>query len=74
VTTLTERFPVDEITEQARQVRFGHTLLAAIAWLLIGFGRVLGYAWLVPVWCFLAVRTGWRDVHPKVTDGRPGAR
>lgn len=74
VAALTEYIPVDEITAQAREVRFGRTLLSLIAWLLIGFGKLLGYAWLIPVWCFLAVRTGWRDVHPvKVSDGRARA-
>ena len=73
--SLLERIPVDEITAQARQVRFGRTLLAVIAFLLIGLGRVAGYAWLVPVWCALAVREGWRDVHPpKVSRGPAGAR
>jgi hypothetical protein len=74
-TTTLDKARVGELTAQARQVRFGHVLLGAVAWLLVGFGKLLGYLWLIPVWCFLAVRTGWRDVHPKmVTDGRPGAR
>jgi hypothetical protein len=75
MTTWLDRVPLDTITAEARQVRLGHTLLSLAAFLLIGFGRVLGWCWLVPVWCFLAVRTGWRDVHPpKVSDGRAGAR
>jgi hypothetical protein len=70
-----ERVPLSDLSAQARDVRFGETLLRVIAFLLICVGRVLGYAWLVPVWCFLAVRTGWRDVHPpKVTRGPAGAR
>lgn len=74
MTALSERLPVDEITAQAREVRFGVTVLTGIAWVLIMFGRVLGYCWLIPVWCFLAVRTGWRDVHPvKDTGGRARA-
>ena len=75
MTAITERLDLDELTAQAREVRFGHVVLSVVAWLLVGFGRVLGFAWLVPVWCFLAVRTGWRDVHPpKVSDGRAGPR
>lgn len=74
-TTLLERVPVDQITAQAREVKFGRAVLSLVAWLLIGFGKVLGYAWLIPVWCFLAVREGWREVHPpKVSDGRAGPR
>jgi len=69
------RIDLEELTREAREVRFGHVVLSVVAWLLVGFGRVLGFAWLVPVWCFLAVRTGWRDVHPpKVSDGRAGPR
>lgn len=75
MTTLAERIPLDEITAQARQVRFWRTLGAAVLFLLIWTGRLLGYAWMVPVVCFLAVREGWRDVHPpKVkADGGPGS-
>jgi hypothetical protein len=74
-TTLLDRAALDELNARAREVRFAHTLLTVAAFLLIGFGRLLGYAWLVPVWCALAVRTGWRDVHPpRVSDGRAGAR
>jgi hypothetical protein len=71
------RIDVDEITLQAREVRFGETLLRLVAFLLIGTGKVAGYGWLVPVWCALAVREGWREVHPpkpKVTSGPAGAR
>ena len=71
-TTVLDAARTAEITARAREVRFWHTLLNVAAVLLIGFGRVLGYGWLVPVWCCLAIRTGWRDVHPpKVSDG-PG--
>jgi len=70
-----DRIDLDGITRQAREVRFGETVLRLVAFLLIMLGRVLGYAWLVPVWCFLAVRAGWRDVHPpRVSDGRAGTR
>ena len=75
MTAVLDRVDLDAITEQARQVRFGPVLLAFVATVLIMFGRILGYMWLIPVWCFLAIQTGWRDVHPvKVSDGRPGAR
>jgi hypothetical protein len=74
-TSVLERVPLDAITAEARQVKFGETILRLIAFLLIWAGRLAGYAWLIPVWCALAVRTGWRDVHPKmVSDGRAGTR
>jgi len=74
--SLLDRVPLEDITAQARQVRFSETLLRLVAFLLISLGRAAGYAWLVPVWCALAVRHGWRDVHPprpKVTRGPAGA-
>ena len=74
-TTVLDRVDLEELSAQAREVRFGRTVLSLAAFLLIGLGKVLGYAWLVPVWCFLAVRAGWRDVHPpRVSDGRAGPR
>lgn len=72
MTSLTERIPLDEITAQARQVRFGRTLLNLIAFTLIMTGKSAGLLWLSVVWCCLAVREGWREVHPpkpKVSDG-----
>ncbi len=75
--TVLERMPVDQITRQARQVRFGETLLRLVAFLLITAGKAAGYGWLIPVWCALAVREGWREVHPpelKVSRGPAGAR
>ncbi len=65
-----DRLPVDEITAQARQVRFGRTLLNLIAFTLIMVGKSFGLLWLAVVWSCLAVREGWREVHPpKVSDG-----
>jgi hypothetical protein len=75
MTAVLDRIDLDAIGEQARQVRFAETVLRLVAFLLICLGRGLGYLWLVPVWCALAIRTGWRDVHPKmVSDGRAGTR
>jgi hypothetical protein len=76
VTTVLDRVPLDQITREARAVRFGETLLRLAVFLLISAGKIAGYAWLVPVWCALAVRQGWREVHPprpKVTRGPAGA-
>lgn len=57
--------PVDHITEQARQIRFGRTMLALVAWLLIGLGR-LAYAvasglWFALAWTGTAVKVGWTE-------------
>jgi len=66
-TTLAERVPLDAITEQARQVRPGRTLLTVIAAVLFGAGwvtaRVFAVAWLSAMWCGVAVREGWRASH-----------
>lgn len=72
MTAVLEGVPVDEITARAREIRLGHTLVNMAAFLLIWFGRLLGYAWLVPVWCFLAVQAGWRDVHPPAVKADSG--
>ena len=67
MTTLTERIPLDEITEQARQVRPARTALTVVAAVLFGLGwigaRVFAVAWLSVMWCGVAVREGWRASH-----------
>jgi len=64
VTTL-DLVPVKQITDQARQVRFGQTLLKLIAWLLVGVGRLaywpLAALWFAVVWCAFAVKLGWQE-------------
>jgi hypothetical protein len=64
VTTLAERIPLDEITAQAREVKFGRTLLTLIAAVLFGLGwlvaKAFGVLWLAAAWTFVAARQGWR--------------
>ena len=66
-TTLLDRIPLDEITEQAQQVRPGRTALTLIAAVLYGLGwitaRVFAAGWLAAVWSAVAVREGWRASH-----------
>lgn len=59
--TVLDRVPVDEITIQAREVRFGRTVLTLLAAVFYGVGWVLGKAWLGVAWAGVAVRTGWRE-------------
>lgn len=63
--TVLDLVPVEQITAQARQARFGRTMLALIAWLLVGLGKlafhVLAGVWLVMAWVFTAVRVGWNE-------------
>ena len=65
MTTLSERIPVDEITSQARQVRFWRSVAVALATCLFVAGWLVakgfGIAWFGLVWCGCAVREGWRD-------------
>jgi hypothetical protein len=66
-TTVLDRVPVDEITEQARAVRPGRTVLTVIAACLFGVGwvtaRVFAVLWLSVMWSGVAVREGWRASH-----------
>jgi len=67
MTAITERIPLDSITEQAHQVRPGRTALTLIAAVLYGLGwitaRVFAVLWLAGVWSAVAVREGWRASH-----------
>jgi len=66
-TTVLDRVPVDEITDQARQVRPARTLLTVIAAVLFGLGwvtaRVFTVLWFSAMWAGVAVREGWRASH-----------
>lgn len=60
-----DRVPVSRITDEAKQVRFGRTLLALIAGLLYALGwitaKAFGVVWLAVVWAGVAVKIGWVD-------------
>jgi hypothetical protein len=60
-TSVLDRVPVDAITEQAQQVRFGHTLLTIVAAVFFGIGWLAAKSWLTVAWCAVAIREGWRD-------------
>ena len=66
-TTVLDRVPVDQITEQARAVRPARTALTVIAAALFGIGwvtaRVFAVLWLSVMWSGVAVREGWRASH-----------
>jgi hypothetical protein len=61
VTTITQRMPLDEITRQARQVRFGRVLLTVLAAVFFGIGWLVARLFLAVAWCAVAVRTGWQE-------------
>jgi hypothetical protein len=60
VAAITQRVPLDEITAQARQVRFGHLLLTMFAAVFFGLGWVAGRVFLGVVWCAVAVKVGYQ--------------
>lgn len=74
MTALLDRVPVDQISEQAREVRFSRTLLTVIAGILFGLGWVVakafGLAWLALAWSATAVKVGWQE--GRAPHGRPG--
>ena len=76
MTALTERLPLDEITAQAREVRFWRTVLTLVAAVLFGLGWVVakafGLAWLACAWSAVAVREGWRQGRMTHGPARPG--
>lgn len=67
MTTLAERIPVDEISEQAKHAKPGRTLLTLVAGLLFGLGwaaaKLFAVAWLALCWSWTAVRVGWQAAH-----------
>jgi hypothetical protein len=69
IDTLLDRVPVDRITSEARQVRFTHTMLTALAGLLwlAGFAaaKAFGVVWFALAWVATAARLGWSDARPR---------
>jgi hypothetical protein len=65
-----EQVPVSRITQEAREVRFGRTVLAVIAGLLYGLGwltaKLFSVVWFALAWAGTAVKIGWVDAR----DGR----
>jgi hypothetical protein len=76
MTVSLDRVPVDRISSEAREVRFGVTVLTLIAAVLYGLGWVLGKAFVVTwhalVWSWTAIRLGWieaQDARPASSEG-----
>lgn len=67
VTTVVD-MPVEEISERAREVRFGRTVLTVFAAVFFAVGWVVSKAWLGLVWCAIAVQVGWRDARRAAGD------
>lgn len=65
MTTITERVPMERISQRAHAARPGRSVLAVIAGLLFGLGwlgyKTLAVAWLTAAWCASAVIEGWQE-------------
>ena len=59
------RVPVEQITRQAREVRFWRTVLVVLAGALFGVGwvafKAFAVLWLALVWSATAVKLGWAE-------------
>jgi len=67
---LTERIPVAELEQQAREVRFGRFLATMVIGFFFAIGWVTGRLWFGAVFCALAVRQGFRE-GAKIPAGEP---
>ncbi len=71
-TTLLERMHGEDISREARQVRFSVTILTLITAIFFAIGWVAGRLWLGSVYCGFAVRQGWREgTKPRVPRQEP---
>ncbi len=63
--TVTQHLDVASISEQARQVRFWHTVGSVVATVLFVIGwsafKLFSIAWFCCAWSAVAVREGWRE-------------
>jgi hypothetical protein len=57
---ITPRIPLDDITRQAREVRFGRVALTLLAAFFFALGWAAGRFFLGVAWCAVAVRVGWQ--------------
>jgi hypothetical protein len=76
MTAVLDRFPVEEITREAREIHPGRTLLTWVAALLFGVGwlafKAFAVLWLAAAWVFVATRKGWRAAKVNHGPARPG--
>jgi uncharacterized membrane protein YciS (DUF1049 family) len=60
VTSIAERVQLDDITAQARQVRFGRLLLTVLAAVFFAIGWTFGRVFYGLAWCGVAVKVGFQ--------------
>ncbi|BBA99270.1 hypothetical protein RVR_8309 [Actinacidiphila reveromycinica] len=60
-----EQIPLDQITAEARRIRFWRTVLTVLGGLLFGVGwlaaKGCGLVWLGVAWVAAALRIGWQE-------------
>lgn len=72
MTAVLDRVPVDRISAEAREVRFGRAVLTAIAAVFYVVGWLAAAVWLAVVWCATAVKVGWQEARQRPETGEPG--
>lgn len=69
-----ETVPLDRITTEAREVRFGRIILTLLAGLFYGLGwvtaKVFSVSWRAMAWLATAVKVGWQEGRKKPTELR----
>jgi len=74
VTVITGRVPVAEISRQARDIRFGRSVLALVTGVLFAAGwalaKLFAVAWLTAAWSTTAVRVGWQHAQAHAKPSR----
>lgn len=60
-----EQIPLDQITAEARRIRFWRTVLTVLGGLLFGLGwlaaKGFALAWLAVAWSVAALKVGWQE-------------
>jgi hypothetical protein len=68
-----DRVPLERISAEAREVRFGRTLLLLLAGLLYGVGWVAAKAfillWRAVAWMGVAIKVGWTEARKPPVGG-----
>ncbi len=72
--TVLDRVPVDQISDDARQVQVGRALLTVVAFIFWAIGFAAARAVGGIVWAGVAVRTGWREGRTWTPRSGPRAR
>lgn len=68
-----DRVPLERISDEAREVRFGRTVLLLLAGLLYGIGWVAAKAftllWRAVAWMGVAIKVGWTEARKPAVGG-----